>query len=219
MSMASQASDPEVTETSLTVDLFMDKSLVSRRRLLISGLAGCSALMTGVALPFSEEPPSGYIRPGAINARGKAPRLKARLLSHQDARTFALIFGKNDEVMTGLTEFAETNHLAASHFTAIGAFQSALLGWFDSEKNAFREVPITSQVEVASFSGDIGLINGKPAVHAHAVVAFPDGTTRGGHVITATVWPTLELFLTDEPVDLVKEEDPETGLYLFDPRA
>jgi uncharacterized protein len=50
-------------------------------------------------------------------------------------------------------------------------------------------------------------------------VAFPDGTTRGGHVITATVWPTLELFLTDEPAVLVKEEDPETGLYLFDPRA
>jgi uncharacterized protein len=201
------------------LELFMNKRLVSRRHLLISGLVGCSAMMTGVALPSSEEPPSGYIRPGPITARGKAPGLKTRLLSHQDARTFALIFAKHDEVMAGLTEFAETNHLAASHFTAIGAFQSALLGWFDSEKNAFREVPITNQVEVASFSGDIGLINGKPAVHAHAVVALPDGTTRGGHVITATVWPTLELFLTDEPATLVKEEDPETGLYLFDPKA
>ena len=197
----------------------MSKRLLSRRHLVISSLAGCSALIAGVSLPFPEEPPPGYIRPGPISARGKAPGLKTRLLSHQDGRSYALIFGKNDEVMAGLTEFAETNQLAASHFTAIGAFQHALLGWFDSEKNAFREIQINDQVEVASFSGDIGLINGKPSVHAHAVVAFPDGSTKGGHVISATAWPTLELFLTDEPTSLVKDEDPETGLYLFDPKA
>jgi predicted DNA-binding protein with PD1-like motif len=197
----------------------MNKRLVSRRHLLISGLAGCSAMVAGIALPSPEAPPPGYIRPGPITALGKAPGLKTRLLSHQGGRSYALIFGKNDEVMAGLTEFAEANHLAASHFTAIGAFQNALFGWFDSDKKAFREIPITDQVEVAAFSGDIGLINGKPAVHAHAVVAFPDGTTRGGHVISATVWPTLELFLTDEPTSLVKEEDPETDLYLFNPKA
>jgi uncharacterized protein len=197
----------------------VSKHLLSRRHLMISSLAGCSALIAGIALPFPEEPPPGYIRPGPITGRGKAPGLKTRLLSHQGGRSYALLFGKNDEVMAGLTEFAETNQLAASHFTAIGAFQYALLGWFDSEKNAFREIQINEQVEVAAFSGDIGLINGKPSVHAHAVVAFPDGSTKGGHVISATAWPTLELFLTDEPTSLVKEEDPETGLYLFDPKA
>ena len=62
------------------LELFMNKRLVSRRHLLISGLVGCSAMMTGVALPSSEEPPSGYIRPGPITARGKAPGLKTRLL-------------------------------------------------------------------------------------------------------------------------------------------
>jgi hypothetical protein len=77
---------------------------------------------------------------------------------------------------------------------------------------------IRPEVEVASLIGDIGLINGKPAVHAHAVLGFPDGTTRSGHVISATIWPTLELFLTDEPAILVKEDDPETDLFLFDPK-
>ena len=197
----------------------MSKHLLSRRRLMISSLAGCSALIAGVSVPFTQEPPPGYIRPGPITARGKAPGLKSRLLSHEGGRSYALIFGKNDEVMAGLTEFAEANQLAASHFTAIGALQHALLGWFDGEKNAFREIQINDQVEVAAFSGDIGLINGKPSVHAHAVVAFPDGSTKGGHVISATTWPTLELFLTDEPTSLVKEQDPETGLYLFDPKA
>jgi uncharacterized protein len=195
-------------------------TLVSRRRCLqVSALAGCSLLLGGRGLAAQDPLPAGYIRPGPVTARGKAPGLKSQLLSQQGSRTYAIIFGKNDEFMAGLTEFAEDNHFKASHFTAIGAFHEALLGWFDGEKNAYKKIPIIQQVEVASLVGDIGLINGKPAVHAHAVLGFPDGTTRCGHIINATVWPTLELFLTDEPATLVKEEDPETDLFLFDPKT
>ena len=78
-------------------------------------------------------------------------------------------------------------------------------------EKAYKKIPITQQVEVISLVGDIGLVNGKPVVHAHGVVGLEDGTTRGGHIISATVWPTLELFLTDEPRSLVKEEDPRYG--------
>ena len=195
-------------------------TLVSRRRCLqVSALAGCSLLLGGRGFAAQDPMPADYIRPGPVTARGKAPGLKSQLLSQQGSRTYAIIFGKNDEFMAGLTEFAEDNHFKASHFTAIGAFHEALLGWFDGEKNAYKKIPIIQQVEVASLVGDIGLINGKPAVHAHAVFGFPDGTTRCGHIINATVWPTLELFLTDEPATLVKEEDLETDLFLFDPKT
>ena len=168
----------------------------------------------------AQEPlPADYIRPGPITALGKAPGLRSQLLSQGSSRTYAIIFGKYDEFMAGLTEFAENNQLKASHFTAIGAFHEALFGWFDGEKKAYKKIPITQQVEVISLVGDIGLVNGKPVVHAHGVVGLEDGTTRGGHIISATVWPTLELFLTDEPRSLVKEEDPATGLFLFHPES
>jgi hypothetical protein len=60
MSMASQANEPEVREVISNLAPFMNKRLISRRHLLITGLVGCSAMMTGLALPSSEEPPSGY---------------------------------------------------------------------------------------------------------------------------------------------------------------
>ena len=163
--------------------------------------------------------PADYIRPGPITALGKAPGLMSQLLSQGSSRTYAIIFGKYDEFMAGLTEFAENNQLKASHFTAIGAFHEALFGWFDGEKKAYKKIPITQQVEVISLVGDIGLVNGKPVVHAHGVVGLEDGTTRGGHIISAKVWPTLELFLIDEPRSLVKQEDPDTGLFLFHPES
>jgi hypothetical protein len=42
---------------------------------------------------------------------------------------------------------------------------------------------------------------------------------RGGHILEATVWPTLEVILTEEPVYLRKRHDPETGLALIDADA
>ncbi len=156
-----------------------------------------------------------YVPPGPVTARGKAPGLKSKLIGNQETKTYAVIFGKGDEVMSGLTEFAEKHQLATSHFTAIGAFQRATFGWFDRGRKAYRKLPVNTQVEVLALIGDIGLVNGKPSVHTHAVVGLSDGTTRGGHLLEAYVWPTLELTLTEEPHPLLKQHDPETNLELF----
>ena len=75
------------------------------------------------------------------------------------------------------------------------------------------------KTEVVSLVGDIGLVNGRPAVHIHAVVILSDGAARGGHMLQANVWPTLEVFLTDYPTPLLKELDPATDLELFQPEA
>jgi predicted DNA-binding protein with PD1-like motif len=131
-------------------------------------------------------------------------------------KIYAVIFGKGDEVMSGLTEFAEHENIQAGQISGIGAFQHAVFAWFDEEQKAFRNIPVNRQVEACSVLGDIGLVAGKPAVHIHSVVALPTGETRGGHVLEAYVWPTLELFLTTFPEPLVKVHDDETDLALFD---
>jgi uncharacterized protein len=158
-----------------------------------------------------------YVPPGPVTARGLAPGMKSKLIQDNSERTYAVIFGKGDEVASGLTEFAEKNGLKACHLTATGAFRSVVLGYFDLEKRAYRKIVIDQQVEVVSFIGDIALDNGKPSLHAHVVVGFPDGTTRGGHLLEARVWPTLEVFAVDSPHRLMKTYDPESGLDLIDP--
>jgi len=49
---------------------------------------------------------------------------------------------------------------------------------------------------VVSLAGSIRMQNGKPYVHAHAVLGMPDGTTRAGHIIEAKVSLSLEVYLT-----------------------
>jgi predicted DNA-binding protein with PD1-like motif len=38
---------------------------------------------------------------------------------------------------------------------------------------------------------------------------------RGGHLLEAIAWPTLELFFTTWSTPLIKEHDDETDLSLF----
>jgi predicted DNA-binding protein with PD1-like motif len=146
--------------------------------------------------------------------------MKAKLLDATGQKTFALVFDKGEEAIAGLTRFAATERLGAAHFTAIGAFSEATLGYFEPSRRSYKRMPLSEQVEVLSLIGDVALdAAGEPKVHAHVVVGCADGSTRGGHLLAGRVWPTLEVILVESPSHLRKRHDPESGLALIDPAA
>ena len=161
-----------------------------------------------------------YLPPFRPLEHGMAPQMRVQVLSDgPGAKRYAVIFGKGDEVLAGLTEFAEANHLSAAQFTAIGAISSATLGWLDPAKKMYRKVGVDQQVEVVSMMGDIAEYKGKPVIHAHLAVGYPDGTVRGGHLLEAHVWPTLEVMVTESPNAMHKQADPESGMALITPES
>jgi predicted DNA-binding protein with PD1-like motif len=142
--------------------------------------------------------------------------MKAKLLHENGERTYALVFDKGDEVVSGLESFARENAVSAARFTAIGAFSDVKLGFFERERRDYAELPVQEQVEVLSLLGDVATKDDEPTVHAHVVVGRSDGSTRGGHLLEAHVWPTLEVILDESPAHLRKRSDAETGLALID---
>jgi len=142
--------------------------------------------------------------------------VRAKLLHHEDEKTYAVIFDKDDEFPAKLTEFLKQEKITAAHFTAIGAFSSATLGYFERDRKEYKKIPISEQVEVLSLIGDVAMADDGPQIHAHVVVGTSEGMARGGHILEARVWPTLEVVLTEEPTYLRKRHDPETGLALID---
>lgn len=128
-----------------------------------------------------------------------------------------VVFDKGDEVVAGLTELARRLGIGAAGVTGVGAFEQATLGYFDRERKEYDRIPVDEQVEVLSLVGDVALEGGEPKVHLHVVVGRRDGSTLGGHVLDAIVWPTLELVVTATPEPLRRVHDPETGLALIAP--
>jgi predicted DNA-binding protein with PD1-like motif len=142
--------------------------------------------------------------------------MKARVLHEKSAKTHVLIFETGDEVMEGLLSLAREKDLRAAYFSGIGAFRNVELGYFDSEKREYLTFIIDQQVEVLSLIGNTARHEGQPKIHVHVVVGFADGTTRGGHLISARVRPTLELFLVESPGELHRKKDAVTGLLLIE---
>jgi predicted DNA-binding protein with PD1-like motif len=142
--------------------------------------------------------------------------MKSRVLDRSGTTTWALIFDKGDEVVAILTAFARREGLSAAHFTAIGAFSEATLGYFDPHRRDYVKIPVTEQVEVVSLAGDVALDGDEPKVHAHVTLSRADGSALGGHLLEGRAWPTLELILTESPAHLRRRVDPETGLALID---
>ena len=141
--------------------------------------------------------------------------MKAKLLHSGFPKTYAVVFDKGDEVLSGLKQFATDHDLTASQIAGIGAFSDAVLGYFDWERKDYRRIAIEEQVEVVSLIGDITRGNDGAQLHIHLVLATSTGEALGGHLLEAHVRPTLELIVTESPSYLRRRHDPETGLSLI----
>ena len=127
-------------------------------------------------------------------------------------RTIALTFDRECEFISTFTDYARKDNLVTSHFTGAGAFSDVVLGHFDRDRMKYNRIPIKEQVEVLSLIGNVVIdaVTHEPMIRARAVLGRSDGTTRGGHVLEAHVWPILELVVVEEPEYAELEEDEET---------
>lgn len=159
-----------------------------------------------------------YVSPTRPAQTGKSPGVKVRLLSNNgNTQTYVLVFSPGDEVVSGLTEFAQQYHIKSAHYTAIGDASSAKVGWYDFAKKMFKVIPIPEAAEVTSLVGDIAFYNNKPVAHSHINLATADGIGHGGHLLEMIVGPTLEVFVTVEPTPLFKKLNEEYGVGVIDP--
>jgi predicted DNA-binding protein with PD1-like motif len=142
--------------------------------------------------------------------------MRWKLLDAGPPATYAIVLAKGDEVMRELGRIVREQKIEAASITAIGAFERAMLGYFDWETKEYKRNPVEEQVEVLSLIGDVAVSDEGPALHLHAVLGRRDGSTIGGHLLEGHVRPTLELTLIEPPAHLRKRKDPETGLALID---
>ncbi|HEY6064981.1 MAG TPA: PPC domain-containing DNA-binding protein [Thermoanaerobaculia bacterium] len=120
-----------------------------------------------------------------------------------------------DEVHPSLIEIAAKEQVAGGWLSGIGAATQVELGYYNLERKDYDRVQVGGDVEVASLLGSVGLVDGKPFVHLHAVVSDREGRTHGGHLFRAVTAATLEfgLFVADGPIERTPDE--ATGLNLW----
>ena len=125
-------------------------------------------------------------------------------------RHFLLVFDKEDDVLAKLRAFAEEHGVRGASFVALGAFRTATVAYWNPETKEYEHIAVDEQVEVLSLVGNIG-----SKIHAHVTLGRRDGSTIGGHLIAATVFPTLEMTVTVYDETIERGTDEPTGLSLI----
>ena len=165
----------------------------------LSGQQATAQQATPQQATAQQPTPEGYVPRGFRPGIGLAPGMKVTDLG-KSGRTYQVNMTKGDEIMSGLTEFAEKYHIKNAHFTAIGAINKGLFGWSDVESGmGQKKIELNQEAEIVSFLGAISVNNqGRANVHGHGSVALSDGTVKGGHWWEAHVSIITEVFVTEE---------------------
>jgi uncharacterized protein len=143
--------------------------------------------------------------------------MKSKCINDGMQRTFVLILDQGEEAFKSMTEFANREKINGASVSAIGAFSKARVGWFDLAARQYKPIDVSEQCEVLSLIGDVAQgDDGKASLHLHAVLGLQDGTLRGGHFLSGSVQPTLEVTITESVVHLRRKKRPDLGISLID---
>ncbi|MBU0754078.1 MAG: DUF296 domain-containing protein [Planctomycetes bacterium] len=129
---------------------------------------------------------------------------------------FLLRLERGEEVTETLERFLSDNGLFGGTVTGLGGIEEAELGYFDLPAKIYQRKTIHGNLELITYNGNITLVDGKPFIHAHAVVAGADFIAHAGHFFQARVAITGEFVVKPADWRVSRLEDDFTGLKLMD---
>ena len=129
------------------------------------------------------------------------------------AKVFSLRAGS--KVPDDVLAIAAREKIRTAQVTAIGGVSRAKIAYFDRGSRKYEEREFREQMEVTGLTGDLTLKDGKPFLHAHATFGRRDLSVLGGHVVSADVWPLLEVVIVPARNLARRRFDEGLGLYVI----
>ena len=116
-----------------------------------------------------------------------------------------------DEIL----RIARKEKIETAGVAAIGGVNSITLAYFNNTKKKYEEHVFDGFMELTSLLGNITVKDGQPFLHAHCTVAKRDQSVLGGHLVSATVFPLVELIITPTSNRAERRFSKEVGLNLI----
>ncbi len=101
---------------------------------------------------------------------------------------------EGEEIISSLVQYAQERQVTGP-FWAIGALDEVEYAFFDREKGGYDPRRLKGFMEIVSLMGNITRLEGDPVVHCHIHAVSPSGERAAGHLLSARVSVTCEVFL------------------------
>jgi len=107
---------------------------------------------------------------------------------------------------------AKREKMVTARVEAIGGVEKLRLAYFNHHTKRYEEHDFEEFLEVTGILGNVTLKDGKPFLHIHGTFGRSDLSTLAGHVMTAKVFPLLEVVITPTKNRDLRRFDDNLGL-------
>jgi len=121
-----------------------------------------------------------------------------------------------DEVISSLSHLTHLEGIKGGTFWGIGAVEESVIGYFNTETKQYQKKNFQESKELVSLQGTISWLEGKPFIHAHAVLAGDDFKAYGGHLLSSKVSATVELWVHTSAEELKRFYEPYQKMNLLE---
>lgn len=135
-------------------------------------------------------------------------------------KTYAVRLEIGEEIISSLTELCNKENIRYAEISGIGAVKSATVGLYNLAEQKYYSKTLEQPMELLSLNGSVTDKNGEVYLHLHACLSDGECHAFGGHLNSAVIGVTGEIFVRKLDGSLGRRILPETGLNIFDlPKA
>ena len=129
---------------------------------------------------------------------------------------YVLRLDPGEEIVASLIRLVEQEQVQLGSVTAIGAANDVTIGIFSTQEKQYHARRYQGDYEISALVGNVTRKEGEPYLHLHITIGNPvTGEVHAGHLTSATISATLELFLQVWDGQVGREFSGQVGLNLF----
>lgn len=115
---------------------------------------------------------------------------------------------RGEEIVSTLLLFCTDQKIVLGTVQGIGAVGNAVIGLFDTEKKEYHTTTLAGDYEITALLGNITTKDGAPYLHLHVTLSDASYHAFGGHLTSAIVSGTCEIFIHafDDPVGRIFDD-------------
>lgn len=122
---------------------------------------------------------------------------------------------RGEEIIQAILDICQKESIQLANVNALGAVGEFTVGLFNTKEKKYYSNTYTGDFEIVSLTGSLNTMKKEPYTHIHMSVADDKNQVYGGHLNSAKVSATCEMFIY--PIDGIveREFDEEIGLNLY----
>ena len=130
---------------------------------------------------------------------------------------YVLRLDPGEEVVSSLTRLVADENILLGSVSAIGAANDVTIGIFNTAEKQYYAQRYQGDYEISALVGSVTRKEGEPYLHLHITIGNPiTGQVHAGHLTSAVISATLELFLQVWDGEVGRKFSDKVGLNLFE---